>query len=128
MPEITSTIISHPNCLFSSSSQYDASIHLATGILYKAVPRLRECCRQVEAEEVSNSRNKIHQTWEWPYRDSLYTVCGGHLRSREALGARSILWSEDLWLDANIQEPETHKKEIREGLTFRMGLSCECDV
>ena len=26
-------------------------------------PRLRECCRQVEAEEVSKSRNKIHQTW-----------------------------------------------------------------
>ena len=25
---------------------------------------LGECCRQVEAEEVSNSRNKIHQTWE----------------------------------------------------------------
>ena len=42
-----------------------------TGNLYKAVPRLGECCRQVEAEEVSNSRNKIHQTWEWPYRDSL---------------------------------------------------------
>ena len=25
--------------------------------LYKAVPRLRECCRQVEAEEVSNSNS-----------------------------------------------------------------------
>ena len=31
------------------------------------VPRLRECGREVEAEEVSNSRNKIHQTWERPY-------------------------------------------------------------
>ena len=39
---------------------------------YKDVPRLRECCRQVKAEEVSNSRNNIHQTWERPYRDSLY--------------------------------------------------------
>ena len=37
-----------------------------TGNLFKAVPRLGECCRQVEAEEVSNSRNKIHQTWERP--------------------------------------------------------------
>ena len=27
-------------------------------------PRLRECSRQVEAEVVSNSSNKIHQTWE----------------------------------------------------------------
>ena len=26
-------------------------------------PRLRECCRQGQAEVVSNSINKIHQTW-----------------------------------------------------------------
>ena len=44
---------------------------LDTGNLYKAVPRFRECGMHVEAEEVSNSRNKIHQTWEQPYRDSL---------------------------------------------------------
>ena len=36
------------------------------------VGTLGECCRQVEAEQVSNSRNNIHQTWEWPYKDSLY--------------------------------------------------------
>ena len=47
---------------------------VCTGNLYKAVPRLRECCRQVEANEVSNSRNNIHQTWERPYRDSLYGI------------------------------------------------------
>ena len=35
---------------------------LSTGNLYKAIPRFGECCRQVEAEEVSNSRNKIYQT------------------------------------------------------------------
>ena len=35
-----------------------------TGLDYKAVPSLRECCRQVEAEVVSNSRDKIHQTWQ----------------------------------------------------------------
>ena len=46
-------------------------MHMYTGNLYKAMPRLQECCRQVEAEEVSNSRNKIHPTWERPYRDSL---------------------------------------------------------
>ena len=45
---------------------------ISTGLLYKAVPRLQECCRHVEAAEVSNSRNKVHQTWERPYRDSLY--------------------------------------------------------
>ena len=33
-------------------------------------PRLRECSRQVEAEVVSNSRIKIHQTWQRPYGDS----------------------------------------------------------
>ena len=47
---------------------------LDTGNLYNAIPRLQECCRQVETEEVSNSMNKIHQTWERPYRDSLY-IC-----------------------------------------------------
>ena len=29
------------------------------------------CCRQVEAEVVSKSMNKIHQTCEWPYREAL---------------------------------------------------------
>ena len=29
------------------------------------------CCRQVEAEVVSKSMNKIHQTWEWPHREAL---------------------------------------------------------
>ena len=43
-----------------------------TGNHYTAVPRLWECCMQVEVEEVTNGRNKIHQSWEWPYRDSLY--------------------------------------------------------
>ena len=43
-----------------------------TGLPYKAVSRLRECCRQVEAEDVSNIRNKIHQTLERPYIPTLY--------------------------------------------------------
>ena len=43
-----------------------------TGLNYMAFPRLRESCRQVEAEVVTNSRNKFCQTWEWPFRDSLY--------------------------------------------------------
>ena len=29
----------------------------------KGGPRLRECCRQGQAELVSNSRNKVHRTW-----------------------------------------------------------------
>ena len=32
----------------------------------KALARLRECCRQAQAEVVSNSKNKIHQTWGLP--------------------------------------------------------------
>ena len=43
-----------------------------------SVPRLRECCRQVEAQKVSNSRNKIHQTWERPYRNFLYSKSHFH--------------------------------------------------
>ena len=45
-----------------------------TGLNYKAALRLQECCRQVEAEEVSNSRNKIHQTWELPFSRDLYLM------------------------------------------------------
>ena len=51
-----------------------ACLNTCTGNLCKAVPRLRECCRKVEAEEVSNSRKKIHQTWERPFRGALYKI------------------------------------------------------
>ena len=43
-----------------------------TGNLYKVITRLGECCRQVEAEEESNSRSKIHQTSEQPHSKALY--------------------------------------------------------
>ena len=33
---------------------------------------MRECCRQVEAEVVSKSKNKIHQTWGPPISRALY--------------------------------------------------------
>ena len=38
-----------------------------TGLDFKAVSKLRECCRQVEAEVVSISRNKVCQTLERSY-------------------------------------------------------------
>ena len=33
----------------------------------KVVPRLREGCRQAQAEVVSNSKSEIHQTWPMPF-------------------------------------------------------------
>ena len=36
-----------------------------TGLGNNSCMWLRECCRQVEAEVASNSRNKILQNWEW---------------------------------------------------------------
>ena len=54
-------------CSFCSLSSA-VIVRRYTGNLYKVVPRLRECCREVEADEVNNSRNKILQTWERPYR------------------------------------------------------------
>ena len=36
------------------------------------IPRLREFLREVEAEVVSKSRNKIHQTWIPPFSRALY--------------------------------------------------------
>ena len=49
-----------------------------TGLDYRAVPILRKCCRQVEAEVVSNSRNKVHQTWECHYSPALCIYSNGN--------------------------------------------------
>ena len=46
-------------------------IHLYTGLSQKTSARLSECCRQIEAEVVSNSSNKIHQTWLEPFSQTL---------------------------------------------------------
>ena len=45
-----------------------------TANIYMAVPKLGECCRQVEADEVSNSRNKIHQTMYKQFFRALYML------------------------------------------------------
>ena len=37
-------------------------------------PRLCECCRQGQAEVMSNSSNNIHQTWGPPFSRSLYVA------------------------------------------------------
>ena len=37
-------------------------------------PRLCECCRQSQAEVISKSRNKIHQTWGPPFTQALYCL------------------------------------------------------
>ena len=39
------------------------SVGIFTGLGFKVGPRFGECCRQVEAEVICNSRNKIHRTW-----------------------------------------------------------------
>ena len=44
-----------------------------TGLGYKVIPRLRECCKQSQAEVVSKSSSKIHQTWGLPFSRALYT-------------------------------------------------------
>ena len=57
----TNVSIRHPSAVNSCATL--CTVFVAnTGNLYKIVPRLRECCMQVEAEVVSNSWNKIHQT------------------------------------------------------------------
>ena len=38
----------------------------------KASARFHKCCRQVQTEVVSNSRNKIYQTWPKPFSGVLY--------------------------------------------------------
>ena len=42
-------------------------VHVCTGLNHKVVSRLRECCRQGQAEVVSKSNNKLYQTWGPPF-------------------------------------------------------------
>ena len=58
--------------------------HAHTELDSKAVPRLQECCRQVEVEAVSIRRNKIHQTLEWSYSPALYMVSNSTFKSFSA--------------------------------------------
>ena len=51
----------------------------------RVLPRLRECSRQVEAEVVSNSSNKIHQTWEALFWRPLYILSGVRIHYRMTL-------------------------------------------
>ena len=53
---------------------FGSHLWMSTGLQYMAGPMLRECCQQVETEVVSNSRNKIHQTWGPPYIGALYCI------------------------------------------------------
>ena len=48
-----------------------------TGVGEKDPARLRECCRQDQAEVVSISRGKVHHTWGPPFSRALYmNICG----------------------------------------------------
>ena len=78
-------------------------------IFVRPFPRLRECCRQVEPERVSNSRKKIHQTWERPCGDSLYIY---NRRCEIVLAS----WSHELLrLMENIVHSQTTMSNIRYG-------------
>ena len=71
-------IMNHKNC-FDFPSDVDASDgakdlmkrYVCNGVAKRVLPRLRECSGQVEAEVISNSSNKIHQTWEALFRRPL---------------------------------------------------------
>ena len=50
-------------------------MHIRTAVTKRVLPRFRECSRQVEAEVVSNSTNKIYQTWKALFWRSLQAAC-----------------------------------------------------
>ena len=62
LPPLHHRIVARAACFFPS--KYRARL--------KGLARLREYWRQVQAEVVSNSRNKIHQTWQKPSSRALY--------------------------------------------------------
>ena len=53
-------------------------------------PRLHEYCRHVEAEVVSNSKNKIHQTWGPPFSRALYKL--NHVNLRKELDENNDIY------------------------------------
>ena len=57
----------------------------STGSGKKVDPRLRECCRQSQAEVVSKSSNKIHQTRGPPFSRALYRCNRPSLTSDEMM-------------------------------------------
>ena len=59
---------------------------------FQVVPRLREYCRQGQAEVVSKSSDKIHATWELPFIQALYMNHNCYaLRCRKTGASRLLL-------------------------------------
>ena len=55
----------------SMKKELDTKVEL-TVVQYKGATRLRECCRQCQAEVVSNSTNKFPQPWVLPFSRAMY--------------------------------------------------------
>ena len=76
---------------------------ICTGVAKRVLPWLRECFRQVEAEVVSNSSNKIHQTWEALFWRPLYIAKGKYFlnvqREREIINAAEATAEEEFMSD-----------------------------
>ena len=63
------------SCVGTSVNEYltdMCNVDRCTWVGKKAPARFRECFRQVLAEVVSKSSNKIHQTWAKPFSRALY--------------------------------------------------------
>ena len=61
-----------PNQVANFTQPMACAFAQCTGLGLKASARLCECCRQARAGVVSNSTNKIHQTWPKPFSRALY--------------------------------------------------------
>ena len=57
-------VLEEEDRLRQTREQSICDVRSVQGSAKRLVPRLRECCRQGQAEVVSNSRNRIYQTWK----------------------------------------------------------------
>ena len=72
LPQNTFCFREMPLLQSQSTILYRMSWPIYTAISKSQCSRLRKCCRQVEAEVISNSWNKIHQTWCTNFSKDLY--------------------------------------------------------
>ena len=99
------TLVIHPTCLRAGKGTFFCCSVLATftGVAKRVLPWLRECSRQVEAEVVSNSSNKIHQTWEALFWRPLYSRFGENSRAINQ-SSKPLLNSVCFWPTRSILE------------------------
>ena len=93
------------------------------GLILILIPRLREFFRQVQAEVESNSRSKIHQTWERKFTPPLYT----HTHGTSTLSRRQVPPTSRI-LNAQLGYPTLKARILHKWLPESTRKSCNLQL